>query len=81
MNAAELEQQIRELRRVKTDLTHVEAKASSELPKRIWETLSAFSNTSKGGVLILGVSEVLQFKVVGVKNPKKFRTISPASAT
>ncbi len=72
MTIGELQEQIDQMQRVKTDLTHVEAKlAASELPKRIWETLSAFSNTAKGGALILGVSEESGFEIVGVKNPKK----------
>jgi len=72
MTLLELEEYITQMRQANSDLTHVEAKAaSSELPKRLWETLSAFSNTTKGGVLILGVSEELKFRIVGVKNSKK----------
>jgi predicted HTH transcriptional regulator len=57
MTLTELQEYIRQLRQANTDLTHVEAKAASELPKRLWETLSAFSNTANGGVLILGVAD------------------------
>ncbi|HME10330.1 MAG TPA: ATP-binding protein [Bryobacteraceae bacterium] len=72
MTLAELGECIVELRLANSDLTHVEVKAAaSELPKRLWETLSAFSNTTKGGVLILGISEESKFKIDGVKNPKK----------
>ncbi|MCL1944107.1 MAG: putative DNA binding domain-containing protein [Candidatus Azobacteroides sp.] len=46
-------------------------KASSELPKGVWETVSAFSNTS-GGWLVLGVSQNdKMFEVTGVSNPEK----------
>ncbi|MDR1918234.1 MAG: putative DNA binding domain-containing protein [Tannerellaceae bacterium] len=46
-------------------------KASVELPKNVWETVSAFSNTS-GGWLILGVEqEGNRFEVSGVGNPEK----------
>ena len=54
-------------------------KASSELPKDVWETVSAFSNTS-GGWLVLGVSQngtcaergrSKTFEVTGVANPEK----------
>ena len=55
MHTAELQTIIRSLQEFRTDLLHVEAKrAEAELPRRIWETLSAFSNTPGGGVLILG---------------------------
>lgn len=46
-------------------------KASSELPKNIWDTVSAFSNTA-GGWIVLGVSQIgKKFEVTGVNNPEK----------
>lgn len=72
MNTAELQTIIRSLQEFHTDLLHVEAKrAEAELPRRIWETLSAFSNTPGGGVLILGLDEASGFALTGVRNPKK----------
>ena len=45
--------------------------AKSELPKNIWETVSAFANTI-GGWIILGVSQQGNtFVVEGVGNPEK----------
>src|ERR1044071_5335055 len=72
MTAAELDDYLKALRNAGTDLTHIEAKlAAAELPKRLWETVSAFSNTPQGGVLILGISEESGFSVVGVSNAGK----------
>jgi ATP-dependent DNA helicase RecG len=46
-------------------------KSSTELPKNVWETVSAFSNTS-GGWLVLGISQTgKKFEVTGVANPEK----------
>ncbi len=45
--------------------------ARSELPKNIWETVSAFSNTS-GGWIILGIRQKGKgFEVTGVDNAEK----------
>lgn len=45
--------------------------AKSDLPKNIWETVSAFSNCS-GGWIVLGVKQSgRMFKIIGVDNIEK----------
>jgi ATP-dependent DNA helicase RecG len=46
-------------------------KSTAELPKDVWETVSAFSNTS-GGWLVLGVAQKEKlFEITGIANPEK----------
>jgi ATP-dependent DNA helicase RecG len=72
MTGDELAAIIAELRRAGTDTLHVEAKrAERELPRRLWETLSSFSNTRGGGVIILGLDEAARFAAAGVRDPAK----------
>ena len=45
--------------------------ARTELPKNIWETVSAFANSS-GGWIVLGISQAgKKFEVCGVEKPEK----------
>ncbi len=72
MTGAELAELVETLRRIETDTASVEAKrARHELPKRLWETLSAFANSPGGGVLILGLEESSGFAASGVSDVKK----------
>ena len=72
MTDDELRELIGAMRNVGTDLRQVEAKrASTQLPRRLWESLSAFANSPGGGILILGVDETRGFEVNGVSDAKK----------
>jgi ATP-dependent DNA helicase RecG len=63
-----------QLRKYGAETPSVEAKrARTELPKRIWETLSAFANSPGGGTLLLGVDENAGFAAAGVDDPAKLQ--------
>ncbi|WP_292606070.1 RNA-binding domain-containing protein [Nocardioides sp. REDSEA-S30_B4] len=71
MTEDELRDYVEMLRFYGTDVFEVEAKAAKGgLPKSVRETLSAFSNT-RGGTLILGLSEDDGFMTVGLSDPAK----------
>jgi ATP-dependent DNA helicase RecG len=72
MTSDELRELLEQLQQHGTEQTSVEAKRARDgVPKRIWETLSAFANTPGGGVLLLGVDEAAGFAPTGVSNPAK----------
>ena len=53
--------------RQKTEGQTLEVKAAHEgCPKRLYDTLSSFSNQDSGGVLLFGLDEKQEFQVVGV---------------
>ncbi|MBS1249054.1 MAG: hypothetical protein MAG431_00627 [Chloroflexi bacterium] len=52
--------------------SEVEVKAAYRgLPKRLYETLSAFANRTGGGIVVLGLDEEQDFGVVGVGDPQQ----------
>lgn len=58
MEPEELARVVDRVRRAGTDLTRVEVKAGGGgVGKALWPTLSAFSNTARGGVVIIGLDE------------------------
>src|ERR1022692_2680597 len=68
---AELAEIVGNLRAIGADIADVEAKkAQGGLPRSLRETLSAFSNT-RSGVIILGLDEEQGFSVTGAQDPAK----------
>src|ERR1700722_17796653 len=78
---AELVEITANLRVLGADITDVEVKNSQGgLPKSLRETLSAFSNT-RGGIVILGLDESQGFAPVGLRNPAKLASDMGAMCT
>ena len=77
MLTEELREMIEFLKDTQTDTSFVEIKTcAGGFPKRIWETVSAFSNTPGGGIIILGIDEREEdINIVGVKEPAKFQKL------
>lgn len=75
MTGPELADIVDFLRNADTDSTHVEAKrARHDIPSRLWETVSAFSNTRGGGAILLGIEEASGFEASGVEDPGKVQS-------
>lgn len=71
MQLDELEALVKSLRDLGRDYSGVEVKASGPaLPSSVKETLSSFSNTA-GGTIILGLDESAGFAATGVSDPAK----------
>ena len=67
MTREELLELIAEVQRHQSELDDIEVKsARGGTPKRLFEPLSAFSNHSGGGIILLGLDENQSFELVGV---------------
>lgn len=73
MEPDDLKQLLRRMRAATVEWSHLEAKlAEGGVPKNLPETLSALSNTSGGGVVLLGVGQGPVFEVKGISDPSPF---------
>ena len=71
MTNKEFEEILNEIQKSKCETQTLEIK-SAELgyPKKLFDTLSSFSNQDEGGVIIFGVDETHDYKEVGVYDPQ-----------
>ena len=67
MQIEELIELVRRIQESKSESQTVEVKAAGEgCPKRLYDTLSSFSNQDDGGVIVFGLEEKQGFEVTGV---------------
>uniref|UniRef100_UPI00265ACF02 ATP-binding protein n=1 Tax=uncultured Megasphaera sp. TaxID=165188 RepID=UPI00265ACF02 len=58
---------VNEIINQKTEKQNIELKADEKgCPNRLYDTLSSFSNQDNGGILVFGIDEKQNFKIVGV---------------
>lgn len=70
MTEEELLEKLEFVQEMKCETRTLELKsAATSCPKRLYDTLSSFSNQDDGGVIIFGVSEEEGYKEVGVYDP------------
>ena len=71
----ELMELIQELKSGKVETQKLECKeARNSIPRSLLETLSAFSNTHGGGIILLGVGDAPTFPIVGVENIERLQS-------
>lgn len=71
MTTEELYEKLELLQNLKCETSTLEVKsAGNGCPKRLYDTLSSFSNQDEGGIIIFGVDESQNFKELGVYNPQ-----------
>lgn len=67
MQPQELIDLVDKIQHYKCEFQTIEVKAAKDgCPKRLYDSLSAFSNQDEGGVIIFGLDERLSFEAVGV---------------
>ena len=73
MTENELKELISKILDLKCETPNIELKkATNGCPENLYDTFSSFSNTS-GGVIIFGIDEKNNYKVVGVENPQELQ--------
>ncbi len=67
MTSENLSNLVQQVIRSRAEFQFIELKAAREgAPKRIYDTLSSFSNSNEGGIIIFGVDEEHDFELCGV---------------
>jgi ATP-dependent DNA helicase RecG len=67
LQPAELKEVIDLVQRIKAETAGIEVKAAHvDCPKKLYDTLSSFSNRDEGGILLFGLDEEQRFSKIGV---------------
>lgn len=71
MTTEELLEKLKFIQKIKSETQNMELKSAQEgCPKRLYDTLSSFSNQDDGGIIIFGIDEEQDYKEVGVYDPQ-----------
>lgn len=71
MTAEELLEKLEFIQKMKCETQTLELKsAQNGCPKRLYDSLSSFSNQDEGGIIIFGIDEKQGYKEVGVYDPQ-----------
>ena len=71
MTTEELIDLLKEIQKNKCETQNLELKSAEQgCPKRLYDTLSSFSNQDEGGVIVFGIDETQMYKEVGVYDPQ-----------
>lgn len=71
MTTEELFDKLKMIQKIKAESSTLELKsAEGGCPKRLYDSLSSFSNQDDGGIIIFGIDEKQNYKEVGVYNPQ-----------
>ena len=71
MTTEELLENLKFIQKMKCETQILELKSAEKgCPKRLYDSLSSFSNQDEGGVIIFGVDEEHDYKEVGVYDPQ-----------
>ena len=58
MTTEELKEKLKEIQKIKCETSTIEIKSAEyDCPKRLYDTLSGFSNQDEGGVIFFGINE------------------------
>lgn len=70
MTGEELKDLLKTIQRTKCETQTLELKsANADCPKKLFDTLSSFSNQDDGGIIVFGINEELGYKECGVYDP------------
>ena len=71
MTIEELKEKLKNIQNLKCETQNLELKSAREgCPKKLYDTLSAFSNQDDGGVIVFGIDEKNDYEVCGVYDPQ-----------